>query len=272
MEIDRRTNELLDALDGATLLTPFTDRDPTFTIEDANALRAHVTRRRAARGERPIGRKLGFTNTTIWESYGLTAPIWAPVYDSTVTLLTQPEGTVSIERLCQPRLEPEIVLYFHSSPPLITDETGLLAHIGWIALGFEIVQSHFPAWRFRTADAIAAFGVHGHLIVGPPRPVAALADPVTALRAFTITLAADAVPREQGGGAQVLGSPLVATIQMLGELDGQPDAAPIAAGEIITTGTLTPAVPIAPGQTWSTAVAGIDLENIYLHIAMGNGT
>ena len=145
MEIESRASELLDALDQTTLLAPFTDRDPAFTVEASYALRVEITRRRVARGERPIGRKLGFTNTAIWESYGLAAPIWAPVYDSTVTFLAGSASTIAIDRFCQPRLEPEVVLHFRSSPPLITDEAGLLAHIDWIALGFEIVQSHVPA-------------------------------------------------------------------------------------------------------------------------------
>ena len=43
---------------------------------------------REARGERPIGRKIGFTNRTIWAEYGVYAPIWGYVYDGTVRELT----------------------------------------------------------------------------------------------------------------------------------------------------------------------------------------
>jgi 2-oxo-3-hexenedioate decarboxylase len=31
---------------------------------------------------------------------------------------------------------------------------------------------------------------------------------------------------------------------------------PLAAGEVVTTGTLTPARPVAPGETWSTELMG----------------
>jgi len=51
-------------------------------------------------------------------------------------------------------------------------------------------------------------------------------------------------------------------------LAGQPQFAPLEAGEIITTGTLTAALPIRPGETWSSSyeglpgVAGLELKFI----------
>ena len=93
--------------------------------------------------------------------------MWAHVYDRTVTFLDEPAGSVRIGHLAQPRLEPEIVLHFSSAPRATDDEESLLSHIDWIAHGYEIVQSHFPHWKFKAADTIAAFGLHGALVVGP---------------------------------------------------------------------------------------------------------
>jgi 2-oxo-3-hexenedioate decarboxylase len=36
------------------------------------------------------------------------------------------------------------------------DDAVLLTCIEWVALGFEIVQSIFPAWKFSPADTVAA--------------------------------------------------------------------------------------------------------------------
>jgi 2-keto-4-pentenoate hydratase len=41
---------------------------------------------------------------------------------------------------------------------------------------------------------------------------------------------------------------------------------PIQAGEIVTTGTLTPALPIRTGETWTTNLSGIDLPGLTLHV------
>jgi 2-oxo-3-hexenedioate decarboxylase len=43
-----------------------------------------------------------------------------------------------------------------------------------------------------------------------------------------------------------------------------PDNPPLAAGEIVSTGTLTRALPVRPGETWTTRLIGIPLEGITL--------
>ncbi len=42
---------------------------------------------------------------------------------------------------------------------------------------------------------------------------------------------------------------------------------PLAAGEMVTTGTLTRAFPVAPGETWTTALSGVALDGISLRFA-----
>jgi 2-oxo-3-hexenedioate decarboxylase len=37
---------------------------------------------------------------------------------------------------------------------------------------------------------------------------------------------------------------------------------PLAAGEIVTTGTLTKALPVKLGETWSTELSGVALDGI----------
>jgi 2-oxo-3-hexenedioate decarboxylase len=47
------------------------------------------------------------------------------------------------------------------------DERTLLESIDWVAHGFEVVQSVFAGWQFSAPDAVAAFGLHGALLIGP---------------------------------------------------------------------------------------------------------
>jgi 2-oxo-3-hexenedioate decarboxylase len=42
--------------------------------------------------------------------------------------------------------------------------------------------------------------------------------------------------------------------------------APLAAGEVVTTGTLTDAQPMAPGQRWRTAIDGAPLPGLALEV------
>jgi len=48
------------------------ERDLATTYQQALAVRAL----RMARGEKPMGFKIGFTNRTIWPRYQVFAPIW----------------------------------------------------------------------------------------------------------------------------------------------------------------------------------------------------
>jgi len=62
----------------------------------------------------------------------------------------------------------------------------------------------------------------------------------------------------------VLDSPLTAIRHLVDLLAKDPFNPPLRAGEIITTGTLTRAFPVAAGETWSTQIEGIALEGVAL--------
>lgn len=268
MDLDALAEEMQAAQDACRQIEPLTARVDGFDVGAAYAvaLRVHAARVRA--GRVPVGRKIGFTNSNIWAEYGVYAPIWGFMYDSTVMRWEGPSATCRIGALAEPRIEPEIVLHFRAAPPQTDDPAALLASIDWIAHGFEIVQSHYAGWKFRAADTIADGALHGRLVVGAPRRVdEAGADIGARLERFTLTLSCDGEVREHGVGANVLGGPLAAVAHLIGVLAQQPDAPPLRAGELVTTGTLTRALPIRAGETWSTKLEGIDLAGLSVTFA-----
>ena len=260
--VDAIATELLDALDRNVQIQPFTERYPDFDNAAAYRVNAEVFRRRVARGESPIGRKIGFTNRTIWPEYGVYEPMWAHVYDTTVTFFEGNSGTQAIGHLAEPRIEPEVLLHFKSAPAGARTEAEILECVDWIAHSVEIVQSHFPGWKFKAPDTAAAFGLHGALMVGPRRPVGEFDELVAKLRTFRIALARNGEVQVRGGGANVLDSPLLAFAHLQSLLEGLPQFEPVRPGEIVTTGTLTAALPIQAGETWSTEFSGLDLEGL----------
>ncbi len=148
MDIERIAKQALAVLGSGRQLAPFSKADPDFGLKDAYRVTATVRAEREARGERPVGRKIGFTNRTIWAEYGVYAPIWGYVYDRTVRDLAREPLDVSLEGLAEPRIEPEIIFRLASPPEPAMDEQALIRCIDWIAHGFEIVQSIFPNWSF----------------------------------------------------------------------------------------------------------------------------
>jgi 2-oxo-3-hexenedioate decarboxylase len=68
---------------------------------------------------------------------------------------------------------------------------------------------------------------------------------------------------DRGVGANVLGSPLLALGHLVRLLSNHPWA-PLAPGELVTTGVLTDAHPVGPGQTWTTEISGLPLPGLSL--------
>ena len=263
VDLDAIANELQAAMDTARLLVPFSARVAGFDNAAAYEVARRIHEARLRAGAQPVGRKIGFTNTNIWPEYGVYAPIWGFMYESTVDRAVDGRGTTRISHLAQPRIEPEIVFHFSAAPPPTNDPAAILACVDWIAHGFEIVQSNFPDWKFAAADTIAQNALHGHYLIGAPRRVEDLGpDLADRLARFTIALSCNGEVRDRGAGANVLGSPLAALAHLRQVLAQSPAMPRLAAGEIVTTGTLTRALPIQPGETWSTALEEIDLPGL----------
>ncbi len=255
---------LLATIADGRSIPAFTTRDPAFDVPAAYAVAEALHRARLARGERAVGRKIGFTNRSLWPVYGVHEPIWGHAYDTTVVYARDARAEVPVGPLPGPRIEPEIVLHFAAAPPATGDEAAILACVDWIAHGFEVVQCPFHDWKFKAADTVAANGLHGSLVIGQPVPVTGIADCARKLRELRLTLSKDGAPHAEGTGANVLGSPLLAFAHFAGVLARLPQFAPVAAGEVVTTGTLTDAYPVKAGETWSTRLEGIELAGLEL--------
>jgi 2-oxo-3-hexenedioate decarboxylase len=244
-----------------------TDDVTGFDLAAAGAVAVEVMRRREARGERVAGHKLGFTNRTIWPEYGVDAPIWGPVYATTVRPLI---GTVRLAPFLEPRIEPEIVFRLSRAPEPGMDAVALLSCVSQVALGFEVVQSLFAGWRFRAADTVAAFALHGALFHGPFVAIGATerGDWARDLAGFGVTLLRDGEVADEGQSGNVLGGGPVDAIAHLAELVRTLPGAPhLAAGQVFTTGTLTRALPVSPRETWEARLYGIPLGPLRITFA-----
>lgn len=269
-ETDQIAAELLSVLAEHRQIIPLTTRSEGLNLANAYCVTASVRKVREARGEHVVGRKIGFTNRTIWDEYDVHAPIWGYVYDTTLHRVEHLGGPFRLSNVVEPRIEPEIVFGLWRPPDPGMDERALLDCVEWIAHGFEIVQSLFPGWRFQAADTVAAFGLHGALLLGPEQAVTAANADIwyEQLADFTTTLVRDGVEADQGHASNVLGGgPLTALRHLVDVLAKSSDGPPLRPGEIVTTGTLTKALPVGPGETWSTRLKGLPLAGISVAFA-----
>jgi 2-oxo-3-hexenedioate decarboxylase len=257
--------EAFAVLDTGRQISPFSARLSAFDFDDAYGVTAAIRQMRETRGDMPVGRKIGFTNRTIWAEYNVDGPIWGYVYDRTVHNLAEIGDAFSLSGLADPRIEPEIVFRLALAPAPGMNERALLDCIDWVAQGFEIVQSIFPGWKFSAPDTVAAFGLHGALLIGPYHSIAAHAEDWSrTLSTFEINLKRDGLLVDHGRAINVLDGP-VSTLRYLVDVLARDQVnPPLAAGEIVTTGTLTRAFPVSAGETWTTEFAGVALDGIHV--------
>jgi 2-keto-4-pentenoate hydratase len=255
---------LLAAYDGAHLMALPSADNADFKLPDAFAVGERLRQLRVARGERPLGYKIGFTNRGIWARYGVHHPIWGPVWDRTTTLLDGTSHTTSLAGLSQPRLEPEIVFGFACTPRAGMTLAELAGCLDWVAHGLEIVHTHFAGWRFQAADCLADFALHGRLFVGPRVPVAQFADLAADTAALTVGLHEGDRHVESGQARIVLDGPLDALRLWVDGMAEHTPHWPIRAGDLVTTGTITDAWPMQPGQHWHTTLSDPRLPGLRL--------
>ena len=255
-------SDLADCVEDARLKALALDWPVTLPADMPQAYAAALAVRaaRIRAGDEPAGYKVGFTNRNLWPRYQVDAPIWGTVWQGSLT--QAPSGTpdaavLSLEGLCEPRIEPEIVFCLRAAPPPDCSADELVASLEWVAHGFEIVHTHFAHWKFTAAQAVADAGLHGLLLVGTRIPVPAgiaTVDLVQGLAGLQVRLYGDGALKEEGRGVNVLDGPVQALLHFVRALRATPDAPELKAGDLVTTGTLTDAHPVEPEQTWHTQI------------------
>jgi 2-oxo-3-hexenedioate decarboxylase len=262
--IETATDIVLTALSDHNQIPLFSASELGLTVPDAYLVTARLRSAFEARGERITGRKIGFTNRDMWDEHGVDAPIWGYCTDRTTIELADTQAQ-SVSDFAEPRIEPEIIFGLGAAPHPNMNQEELIGCIDWISLGYEVVQSVYAGWKFAPVDTIAANALHGALLIGHRHEVASRRGAwLHELSSFNAELFCDGILSQTGGGEVVLGSPLRALHHLVQLLAGDRYNPPLSAGEIVSTGTLTLAMPASAGQTWTTKVHGIPLEDIEL--------
>jgi 2-oxo-3-hexenedioate decarboxylase len=264
LDVKTVADEAVASLAGHSQISTFTSRPDGLTLAQAYRVTPLLRAAFEARGEKITGRKIGFTNREMWKVYGVHSPIWGYITNSTTHELASTRA-LRIKDFVEPRIEPEIIFGLKAAPLPGMSEAALLDCIEWVALGYEVVQSIYPGWKFAAPDAVAAHCVHGALLIGARH---AIAPRKTAwqheLASFTVELYCNDTLSQRGSGALVLDSPLLALRSLIELLANDAYNPPLCAGDIISTGTLTLAMPVSAGESWTAKVSGISLEDIAL--------
>jgi 2-oxo-3-hexenedioate decarboxylase len=261
-EIEAVAKEVITSMSNRSQIPTFSSRPGGLTLAQGYRVTSLLRDAFEARGERITGRKIGFTNREMWKAFGVESPVWGYTTSRTTYDLADVR-VMALNDFSEPRIEPEIMFGLKAAPAATMSDSALIDCVEWIAFGYEIVQSIFPGWKFSAADTVAANGVHGALLIGTRHAIAPRkTDWQRELSTFQVELYCDSKLVQRGSGSLVLDSPLRALRYLVELLENDPHNPPLCAGEVVSTGTLTLAMPVKPGERWTSKAAGIPLEEI----------
>jgi 2-keto-4-pentenoate hydratase len=230
--LGRRIFEAYEAAEPTALLSAGHD----LSLADAYAVQAAALDRRREAGAEPAGYKLGFTNDAIQAQYGIDEPVHGRLLSD--AMLSNP--AVATDALIEPRVEPELAFVLDEPLAGRTAVHEVLAATRAVVPVAEVVDSRMDG-EVTATDAVADNALAARL-----RPGEAAGDPKATDWGFeAVQLRVGGELRATGTGAAVLGHPARA-VAWLAERLGE-DGGRIEAGDLVSTGSLTRAVPVEAG-------------------------
>lgn len=267
-QVDLYAHLLLEVRANARTL-PVQSHADTLTLDDAQAIAYRIEHLRKELGEHTIGRKISFTVPGSWRERNATGrtAIWGALYDTTVRYAKRNKGLQSLRGAVQPCVTPGLVFKLGETPAEDATAEEIGECIEWIAHGLEVVVCPFKNWEMRMPDAIAAFGLHGTLIVGEPHALSyEVQEQLTDIMAqSSLTLSCTGKSTmflTSGFGDNAWDNPLMAVWHLHQLLMRQSRFPRLKEGDTISASVWSEAYPVKAGQTWATAFAGIALPGL----------
>jgi 2-keto-4-pentenoate hydratase len=224
-------------------IPPLTEDRPEMTATEAYAIQRRLVELLQADGAGEIvGYKLGLTSRAMQEQLGIDQPDYGPVLAAGV----HPDGVrVDLDALLQPKVEAEIAIVLGSplSGPSCTALDVRRAAAGAVA-AVEIIDSRIRDWRIRLADTIADLASSAAIALSSRLVPLEAVDP----RLIGVALTRNGELVATGAGAAALGDPLHAVAWLANTL--QPLGVVLEAGQVVMTGALHAAVPLADGDVF----------------------
>jgi len=268
-DLDLIARELFSGYETGQMVDILPSSHLGFKLDAAYEVEAKLKQFREAAGHNAVGRKVGYANRAMWRVLKLETLVWGHMYDDTVHYAGSNSAELTVLRPRSLKIEPEIV--FGLKQPIRhegLDATAALAHVDWLALGFELIDCPFPGWKFQPSDFVASFGLHAALMIGEKIQVQPELIPqlVDELPCFKVRMLKNGEFVEEGSGKNSLKSPALCLGELGAAIVRRFPAEPLHAGEIVSSGTLTAGHPTDKGDLWTAEVEGISLPSLTLRL------
>lgn len=251
-QISAYADELYTALRERHMITPFSERTPEMTVEDAYAVsNLLLDKRIQLDGEKVIGKKIGVTSQAVMKMLNVYQPDFGYLTDAMV--VDESEALSVSTKMIQPRAEGEIafVLKHDLIGPGVT-ASDVLRATDFVVPCFEIVDSRIKDWKIKIQDTVADNASCGYFLLGSQA-----ADPRKVdLSTCGMVMELNGQVVATGAGAAALGSSPISCVVWLANTLGR-FGVPLKAGEVILSGALVPLQPVKAGDYMSVSIGGI---------------
>lgn len=243
---------LSKAVADRTAIPKLTDEFPELDIPTAYRVQREL---RTATGDL-AGWKLGLTSRAKQAQVGVASPIYGFLPAAGAVDLGEPLDT---SLLIQPRCEPEIVFTLGRAleGPHVTAVDVIAASSG-VAVGLEVLDSRFVDYDFTMADVVADNTSASRFVVGIPVSPSGID-----LRLVGAVLEKNGEVVATASGAAALGHPAAAVAWLVRQLAA--DGEGLAAGQIVLSGGLTAAAPVAPGDVVTASIDRLGSVELACH-------
>src|SRR5580692_10754487 len=239
--VESLAQELLSAYETGQMITVPPSARTGFDLNLAYEVEARLKQLRDGAAHRAVGRKVGYANKAMWRALKLGTLVWGHMYEDTVHYAHDNFASLTLAHPRSLKIEPEIVFGLKAPVGEDLDAAAALAATDWFALGFEIIDCPFPDWKFQPSDFVASFGLHAALVIGDKVTIEPDQIPtlIEELPLFKVRMKKNGEFVEEGSGKNSLKSPALCLAELGAAIARRFPSEPLAAAEIVSSGTLT---------------------------------
>ncbi|HVB45897.1 MAG TPA: fumarylacetoacetate hydrolase family protein [Streptosporangiaceae bacterium] len=231
---------LIEAADKRTGIEALTTACGPFDFETAYQVQDAVVADRVSRGAGLVGAKLGLTSVAKQRQMNVDEPLYGWLTGDMAIDVGQ---SLRCDLFIQPRCEPEIafVLKDDLAGQHVT-ASQVLAATAAVHPAIDVLDSRFAGYLFTLPDVVADNASGAGFVVGGQATDPAGID----LRLTGVVLEKNGELVATAAGAAVLGHPAASVAWLVRALAGRGRG--LTAGQVVLSGALTEAVPVAPGD------------------------
>ncbi|ABH00065.1 2-hydroxypenta-2,4-dienoate hydratase (plasmid) [Rhodococcus jostii RHA1] len=235
-------------------IDPLVARYPGIDVVDAYEIQLLGIRRRVGRGARIVGHKVGLSSKVMQDMMNVDEPDYGHLLDDMMLTESVP---IAVRAYCAPRVEVEVGFILGADLPgsgCVEDD--VIRATTAIVPSIELIDSRIANWQIKIEDTIADNASSAGVVLGRNRLDPSSVDLTDVGVEVHVADATDPTPRflAKGRSDAVLGNPATSVAWLANKVSAF--GVSLRAGDLVLPGSLTRALEVHPGDTFTASFGG----------------